>query len=104
MTSSQLPSHDTPSPNEYNAITDFNKTFLDIFKLKPEDLRSKNFIKFLNDRGITKKAVEKIEKELQKAMIGIKNKYGKNAILKGMNLQEGATTIDRNKQIGGHKG
>ena len=33
----------------------------------------------------------------------IKKKYGKNAILKGMNLQEGATTIDRNKQIGGHK-
>lgn len=43
------------------------------------------------------------EKELQKAMIDIKSKYGKNAILKGMNLQEGATTIDRNKQIGGHK-
>lgn len=53
--------------NEDNTITDFNKTFLDTFKLKPEDLRSKNFIKFLNDRGITKKAVEKIEKELQKA-------------------------------------
>ena len=46
---------------------------------------------------------ELTEKELQKAMIDIKKKYGKNAILKGMNLQEGATTIDRNKQIGGHK-
>ena len=45
---------------------------------------------------------EKMEKELQKAMIGIKNKYGKNAIIKGMNLQDGGTTIDRNKQIGGH--
>lgn len=53
--------------NGDNTITDFNKTFLDIFKLKPEDLRSKNFIKFLNDRGISKKAVEKIEKELRKA-------------------------------------
>lgn len=45
---------------------------------------------------------EKTEKELQKAMINIKNKYGKNAIIKGMNLQDGGTTIDRNKQIGGH--
>ena len=43
------------------------------------------------------------EKRMQQAMLEIKKKYGKNAILKGMNLQEGATTIDRNKQIGGHK-
>ena len=33
----------------------------------------------------------------------IKKKFGKNAILKGTNLEEGATTIDRNRQIGGHK-
>ena len=45
---------------------------------------------------------EKEEKELQKAMIDIKNRYGKNAILKGMNLQEAGTTKDRNNQIGGH--
>lgn len=43
------------------------------------------------------------EKSVQKAMLGIKKKYGKNAILKGFNLEEGATAIDRNKQIGGHK-
>ncbi|MDR7813227.1 Y-family DNA polymerase [Lacrimispora sp.] len=43
------------------------------------------------------------EKSMQKAMLEIKKKYGKNAILKGMNLEEGATTLDRNKQIGGHK-
>jgi DNA polymerase V len=43
------------------------------------------------------------EKKVQKAMLEIKKKYGKNAILKGMNLVEGATTVDRNKQIGGHK-
>ena len=36
-------------------------------------------------------------------MIGIKSKYGKNAILKGMNLQKEGTTIERNRQIGGHK-
>lgn len=43
------------------------------------------------------------EKRMQQAMLDIKKKYGKNAILKGMNLQEGATTKDRNNQIGGHK-
>ena len=43
------------------------------------------------------------EKKMQKAMLEIKKKHGKNAILKGMNLEEGATTVDRNRQIGGHK-
>ena len=43
------------------------------------------------------------EKRLQQAMLDIKKKYGKNAILKGMNLEEGATAIERNRQIGGHK-
>lgn len=47
-------------------------------------------------------AMEK-EKKLQKAMLSIKGKYGKNAILKGYDLEEGATTMERNKQIGGHK-
>ena len=53
---------------------------------------------------VEKRKEEQEEKELQKAMIDIKKKYGKNAILKGMNLQEGGTTIERNGQIGGHKG
>ncbi len=43
------------------------------------------------------------ERRLQEAVLEIKGKYGKNAVLKGMNLQEGATTRDRNRQIGGHK-
>lgn len=43
------------------------------------------------------------EKKLQKAMLDIQQRFGKNAILKGTNLQEGATTIERNGQIGGHK-
>ncbi len=43
------------------------------------------------------------ERRIQEAVIGIKNKFGKNAILKGLNLQEGATVKDRNEQIGGHK-
>ena len=43
------------------------------------------------------------EKNMQKTMLDIKKKYGKNSILKGMNLEKGATGIDRNNQIGGHK-
>lgn len=42
------------------------------------------------------------EKSMQKAVVYIKRKYGKNAILKGMNLEDGATAKDRNSQIGGH--
>ncbi len=42
-------------------------------------------------------------RKMQQAMLEIKKKFGKNAILKGMNLQEGATAKDRNQQIGGHK-
>lgn len=43
------------------------------------------------------------ERKLQQAMLCIKKKYGKNAILKGMNLLEGATAMERNRQIGGHR-
>lgn len=43
------------------------------------------------------------EKRLQLAMLEIKRKYGKSAILKGLNLEEGATTLLRNRQIGGHR-
>lgn len=43
------------------------------------------------------------ERKLQEAMLNIKQKFGKNAILKGINLEEGATTKDRNNQIGGHR-
>ena len=53
--------------NEYYIITDFNKTFLDIFKLRSEDLRSRNFIKFLVDGGVREQNVEKIKKALKKA-------------------------------------
>lgn len=53
-------------------------------------------------RAEEKAALER-EKRMQNAVIKIKKKYGKNAILKGMNLEEEATTVSRNKQIGGHK-
>jgi DNA polymerase V len=48
------------------------------------------------------KIVEK-EKKAQEALLQIKKKYGKNSIIKGMNLEDGATMKDRNEQIGGHK-
>ncbi len=46
---------------------------------------------------------QKRERRLQQASIAIKQKFGKNAVLKGMNLKDGATMRDRNQQIGGHK-
>ncbi|MBR2142316.1 MAG: DNA methylase, partial [Anaerovibrio sp.] len=49
------------------------------------------------------KKAEAKEKSLQHTILDIKHKFGKNAILKGANLQEGAMTIERNQQIGGHK-
>ena len=47
---------------------------------------------------------EKKERNLQRSILDIKKKYGKNAILKGMNFEDGGTTIERNEQVGGHKG
>ena len=55
----------------------------------------------VEEKPIDKKKLEK-ERKLQEAVLQIKGKYGKNAILKGLNLQEGATARDRNEQIGGH--
>lgn len=43
------------------------------------------------------------ERRRQEAILAIKSKYGKNAILKGMNFEDGATAKDRNRQVGGHK-
>ena len=59
---------------------------------------------FTNYRELEKKKEkEKSEKQIQKAILNIKDKYGKNAIIKGMDLQIAGTTIERNRQIGGHK-
>ena len=60
---------------------------------------------FTNYNEIKQKEIkDEKEKNLQYVMIDIKKKYGKNAILKGMNLVEGGPTIERNGQVGGHKG
>ena len=52
--------------------------------------------------GAEQKARER-ERRRQEAILAIQRRYGSNAILKGMNLEEGATTRERNKQIGGHR-
>ncbi len=57
----------------------------------------------LDEQRQREKAELTREKQMQHAMLDIKKKYGKNAILKGMNLEEGATARERNQQIGGHK-
>ncbi len=51
----------------------------------------------------TDSAEQEKERKIQEAMLSIKKKFGKNAILKGINLEDGATTMERNNQIGGHK-
>lgn len=73
--------------------------------------RKDNFLQlnlFTNYQSMDKKKEEDEEKlrrerKMQNTILDIKKKYGKNAIIKGMNLEEGATTLERNRQIGGHK-
>ncbi len=55
------------------------------------------------DSLVKKEEDLKKEKDIQKAVITLQKRFGKNAVLKGMNLKEGATAIERNGQIGGHK-
>ncbi len=79
--------------DEKQARQQKNYEQLDIFSLMNEDTAG--------EAQEEEKLVS--EKRIQEAMLDIKKKYGKNAILKGMNLEEGGTTISRNGQIGGHK-
>ena len=44
------------------------------------------------------------ERKMQEAVLAIQKKFGKNAVLKGMNLEKEATGRERNEQVGGHKG
>ena len=55
------------------------------------------------DEKKEKEEINESENNLQKTLLSIKYKYGKNAIVKGMNLEEGGTMLDRNRQVGGHK-
>ena len=74
--------------------------------VRPEEPEQLSFFVDYEAREKEKKAEEEDlakEHELQKTLLNIKEKFGKNAILKGANLEEGAMTISRNQQIGGHK-
>ena len=55
------------------------------------------------EETIQREKSQKREKNMQRAIVKLKQRYGKNAVVKGMNLQEGATAISRNGRIGGHK-
>lgn len=57
----------------------------------------------LEEKKKLQQAAEEKERKLQRVTLAIQDRYGKNAMLKGMNLLEGGTTIERNGQIGGHK-
>ncbi len=75
----------------------------DIPKEQPEQLDFFTDYEALDREREKQKTALAKEKSLQKAVLGIKKKYGKNAVLKGMNFEEGATAKERNQQIGGHK-
>ena len=77
------------------------ESFNDVFKAVKEYC-SQKIVKQSYDLFIDPIELER-ERKMQQAMIDIKKKFGKNAILKGTNLQEGATTVERNQLIGGHK-
>ena len=72
----------------------YKKYLADVFKIIPSG--QINFYEAL------KKEQEK-ERRLQKSILDIKKKYGKNAVLRGLSYEESATTRTRNGQIGGHK-
>ena len=63
------------------------------------------FSDFAEQERTRKREAEELDRELrmQKALLKIRDRYGKNAIVKGLNLQEGATAMERNQQIGGHR-
>ncbi len=77
---------------EHLAVPQRDYTQMDLFA-DPEE----------NRRREEQEAELKRERRRQQAVLTIKKKFGKNAIVKGMNLEEGATAMDRNGQIGGHK-
>lgn len=78
-----------------NPKYEIRRVYIVANNVTPEDYVQYSFF-------IPAKELEK-DRKVQKAVLEIKNKFGKNAILKGMNFEAGATGRDRNKQIGGHK-
>ncbi|MBQ7888487.1 MAG: DNA methylase [Erysipelotrichaceae bacterium] len=86
-------------------ITACNVLQEDIAKLKSVHSQISLFSDFetLQERSVIEDIELKKENSLQKTIVSIKKKYGKNKILKLMNKEEGATMIQRNEQIGGHR-
>ena len=70
---------------------------------KPEQLDLFTDYKTLEEQRAKEREDEERERRRQEALLAIRQQLGKNAILKGMNLEDGATARDRNRQIGGHK-
>ena len=70
---------------------------------QPEQLDMFTDYEALEQEKKARQLAEEKERRLQNVTLAIQDRYGKNAVLKGMNLMEGGTTIARNGQIGGHK-
>ena len=70
---------------------------------KPEQLDMFTDYEALEREKKARQRAEEKKRRLQNVTLAIQDRYGKNAVLKGMNLMEGGTTIARNGQIGGHK-
>ncbi len=70
---------------------------------KPEQLDLFTDFEALEKRREEEQAADRRERKLQEATLLLQKKYGRNAVLKGMNLLDGGTTIERNGQIGGHR-
>ena len=80
-----LPEQDAPVPNEIEQLDLFGESDARLLQRKQQETQRRR------------------ERSIQQTLLDIKKKYGKNAILRGMNLQESATAITRNASIGGHK-
>ena len=82
-----------------------NVTYEQILKKVPTYEQLDLFTDYEAELKEEKEQSEKEQKErrIQEAILSIKERYGKNAVLKGMNLREGAKTIERNQEVGGHK-
>lgn len=99
--------------DEYvNVAFGIRRVNISVSIIKREELKNVSFVKqysIFDDIAEIERANEKneeyLEKEqrLQQAIIMVKNRYGNNSLLKGMNLEEGSTAKERNKQIGGHR-
>ena len=72
---------------------------------KKEEFQQLDLLADPEDQQLQQREEARLERERkrQQAVLRIKHRYGKNAILRGMNLEEGATAKDRNSQVGGHK-